>query len=388
MSDTHSSVGSRWIARPGLTVACLTLLQLCTFSLASGLADDSQIKFDGKQSFALQLANADIKSIAARLDAKDASRSLSVYILSAKGEVSKTPLDGELTLTGGTLRFRARYPLEAGMSYRAVYEPGAGAKSIVKTLQMPKRAKAPATTITDVYPTQDLLPENQLKFYVHFSAPMSRGEVYQRVHVLNEKGATIDLPFLELDQELWDARQQRITLLFDPGRIKRGLKPREEAGPVLEEGKRYTFVIDAEWLDAQGNPLSKPFRKSFRAGPPDDEIVNLARWKITGPKADSKSPLTIQFPKAMDQALAERLIWVETAAGKRVDGTSTLTEHEHRWEFLPDVNWSAGNYRVAIDSTLEDLAGNSVARPFEIDVLHPVEKRVSINIHYLPFAAR
>jgi hypothetical protein len=253
---------------------------------------------------------------------------------------------------------------------------------------MAKNVPGPATTVTAVYPTQDLLPENQLKFYLHFSAPMSRGEIYRRVHLLNEKEEMIDLPFLELEQELWDERQQRITLLFDPGRIKRGLKPREEAGPVLEEGKRYTFVIDADWSDAQGNPLAKGFRKSFRAGPPDDHIVETAQWKITAPEPNTKSALTLQFPKAMDHALAERLIWVEGADGKRLDGTTTLTEHEHKWEFRPSTNWVAGKYRIAADSTIEDLAGNSIAKPFEIDVLHPVEKKIEVKIRHLPFAVR
>ena len=46
-------------------------------------------------------------------------------------------------------------------------------------------------------------------------------------------------------------RATRFTLLFDPGRIKRGLKPAQRrVGPVLEEGKSYTLVIDRGWTDA------------------------------------------------------------------------------------------------------------------------------------------
>ena len=43
-------------------------------------------------------------------------------------------------------------------------------------------------------------------------------------------------PFLELEQELWSGDGRRFTLLFDPGRIKRGLKPREEQGPSSSRG--------------------------------------------------------------------------------------------------------------------------------------------------------
>jgi hypothetical protein len=319
---------------------------------------------------------------------------LTVYLVGAKGESSKTPLSGTASLENGVLRFRPRFPLEPGTAYRASFESverntnQKPAVSLTASFSIPKKAASPATTVVAVYPTQDVLPENQLKFYLHFSAPMSRGEAYSRVHLLDDQGKAVDLPFLELEQELWDSPQKRLTLLFDPGRIKRGLKPREDVGPVLEEGKKYTFVIDADWLDAQGNPLAQSVRKSFRAGPPDDEPIDLAKWKIAAPRADSRQPLSIQFPKALDHALAERLVWVETAQGVRVAGAALLADKEHRWSFSVDKPWAAGDYRVAVDSTLEDLAGNSVGKPFEIDVLRPVEKKVEAKLHYLPFAVR
>ncbi len=54
--------------------------------------------------------------------------------------------------------------------------------------------------------------------------------------LLNEKGRKLDVPFLEVGEELWDPTGTRLTLLLDPGRIKRGLKPREDLGPILEAG--------------------------------------------------------------------------------------------------------------------------------------------------------
>ena len=50
------------------------------------------------------------------------------------------------------------------------------------------------TVVEAVYPTAERLPENQLKFYLHFSAPMSRGEAYRRVQLLDEKGKAVELP--------------------------------------------------------------------------------------------------------------------------------------------------------------------------------------------------
>ncbi len=59
-----------------------------------------------------------------------------------------------------------------------------------KLLAFPRNLLALQPRLSPSIPLK-VFPENQLKFYVHFSAPMSRGEVYRRVHVFNEKGASI-----------------------------------------------------------------------------------------------------------------------------------------------------------------------------------------------------
>ncbi|MCX7667077.1 MAG: hypothetical protein N2112_16210, partial [Gemmataceae bacterium] len=112
-----------------------------------------------------------------------------------------------------------------------------------------KRPATPPTHVVQVYPTSEMVPENLLKFYLEFSGPMKRGEVYKHVKILDAKGKPVVLPFLELDEELWDVTGTRLTLFIDPGRIKRGLKPREEDGPVLEAGERYTLEISTNWKD-------------------------------------------------------------------------------------------------------------------------------------------
>ncbi len=129
---------------------------------------------------------------------------------------------------------------------------------------------------------------------------MSRGEAYSHIRLLNAAGRAVADPFLELNEELWSGDGRRFTLLFDPGRIKRGLKPREEVGPVLEAGKSYTLVIDRQWPDAHGNPLAGEFRKSFRAGPPDQESPSPRDWKIQAPAAGTRHPLEVSFPEPLD----------------------------------------------------------------------------------------
>ena len=95
---------------------------------------------------------------------------------------------------------------------------------------VPKAAPRAATRIEQVYPSTDTLPANTLKLYIYFSAPMRRGEAWQHIRLLDEHGAPVELPFLEIDQELWDPTNTRLTVLFDPGRIKRGLVPLQRIG--------------------------------------------------------------------------------------------------------------------------------------------------------------
>src|SRR5262245_25297351 len=140
----------------------------------------------------------------------------------------------------GILIFRPQFPLDPGIVYRAVFHPNQ-----LPGVSSPKKEpivaifKAPvthseATTVKGIFPTAARLPENLLKFYVHFSAPMSRGNIYEHIRLLDSVGKVIELPFLEIDEELWNPTMTRLTLFIDPGRIKRGVLPLEEIGPALE----------------------------------------------------------------------------------------------------------------------------------------------------------
>ncbi len=66
---------------------------------------------------------------------------------------------------------------------------------------------------------------------------MSRGEAYRRIHLLDADGKPIERAFLELGEELWDPDGKRFTLFIDPGRIKRGLKPRKGRRPRAGAGQ-------------------------------------------------------------------------------------------------------------------------------------------------------
>ena len=55
---------------------------------------------------------------------------------------------------------------------------------------------------------------------------MQRGDIYRYIRLLDDEGIAVELPFLEIEQELWSRDGHRLMLLLDPGRVKRELKPR------------------------------------------------------------------------------------------------------------------------------------------------------------------
>jgi hypothetical protein len=190
------------------------------------------------------------------------------------------------------------------------------------------------------------------------------------------------LPFLELDQELWDRDSTRLTVLFDPGRIKRGLLPLKEIGPAIEEGGAYTLVVDREWLDGRGAPLAERYLKSFRVGPPDREPIDPAKWRIDGPRTGTREPLVIGFGEPLDYALLQHTI---TVPG--VTGAIEVGRDETEWRLTPDQPWGAREYQVVVQTALEDLAGNHVGRAFDVDVFDPITNaipRETVSVRFRP----
>jgi len=283
------------------------------------------------------------------------------------------PLLGASRREADKLVFEARYGLSDGMSYRVVYRSSPDAEPVSKVFEIPKRNAEPSTVLEAVYPSVDILPENLLKLYFQFSAPMSRGEAYRRIRLVDAAGKTVEAPFLELEQELWDAEGKRLTLLFDPGRVKRELVPNVEVGLALHAGRRYAIVVDAEWRDANGVPLKAAARKEFLAGEPDYDVPNPKTWKLTAPSANSREPLTVELPEPLDRALLERVVAATNFRGEPIDGSVEIDRQETRWRFTPDAPWTPGRYRLQAETILEDLAGNSIGRPFEVDDFRRVE---------------
>jgi hypothetical protein len=196
------------------------------------------------------------------------------------------------------------------------------------------------------------------------------------------------LPFLELDEELWNPAMTRLTLIIDPGRIKRGVRPLEEVGPALEAGKRMRLVIDADWKDAAGKSLGRKFEKAFGVAPPDREPPDPVHWKVAPPQAGTRSPLVVQFGESMDHAIAQRLIEVRAANGRAIQGEVELADEERSWRFVPAEPWPAGTLEVVTPVTIEDLGGNNVGKPFDVDLFEQKPRGTGSGVVRVPFEIR
>ena len=281
------------------------------------------------------------------------------------------PLAGKSVRTAGGWEFRPRFPLRAGKAYRIRIRTGDGGLRDFY-LSTPAVDRTPAK-VTKVFPSSQTIPANTLKFYLHFATPMEKGNVYQYVRLRKSDGTKIELPFLEIEQEFWSRDSLRLTLLLDPGRIKRGLKPREQMGPIFEAGKNYELVVSGDWPDGNGVKLGDDFIKTYRATEEDYQQPQPEDWRFKLPKVDSSDPFVVSFDEALDHSMLQHAIEVRHSNGSAMEGRYTAATDSKSLTFTPKLPWSAGSYQLAIATNLEDQAGNSVGRQFDVDVFEKTE---------------
>lgn len=299
------------------------------------------------------------------------------------------PVAGRFELEDDAICFIPRFPFVDGTSYSLLVEstlgktarrplsptlPGEGGRGMLShfeafTIQRPARNTTPATRVVAIYPSADELPVNQLKLYVHFSRPMSEGWALRAVHVRRaDTGEPLEGVFLSMEPELWDPQRQRLTLLLDPGRIKRGLVPNQEVGYPLIEGVPVVVSVDSAFRDANGRPLRTEARARYNIGPPVRARVDPRNWRYDSPAAGSMTGLSVTFDRPLDHALLEHCLRVIDAAGASVPGEATIGPAEWCWWFEPRQPWKEGRHQLVVAPLLEDLAGNSLIRVFDRDL--------------------
>jgi hypothetical protein len=309
---------------------------------------------------------------------------ISVYY----GEVSKTTnqpkIIGEFTNSGFAIRFRSKYGFSTGTSYTVLITSKNQVERFV--VHTPKSNYKPSTYIKNVYPTASQLPMNQLKFYIEFSAPMRQGNAFQNIHLYKLPEEKLESEaFLVTAEELWNPEKTRVTIFFDPGRIKRGVQPNLQLGLPLVEGHKYKLVIDKEWLDVNDVKLTKGFEKIFDVVSVDRESPSSENWKTDFPKAKNKLPIKIDFKEAMDFGLLHSAIVIVDQENRYVEGIIKLSENESKWMFTPKNKWLKGNYKMIINAWLEDLSGNNLNRKFDVNLNSERDAPKNIKEVQIPF---
>ena len=290
------------------------------------------------------------------------------------------PLAGTIQVAGDSLSFTPRFrPGDIG-ALRVTVDGVLHSFAIAAPA-----APVPMAELVAVHPSSTTVPANQLRWYLEFSGPMREGEAARNAHLVDSAGREVAGAFLPVEEELWDPSRRRLTLLFDMGRVKRGIRTHEEAGPPLEPGRTYSLVVDPAWRDARGAALLKGGLHRFRAAAPDVRSPDPAAWRVSSPAAGCTEPLAVELDGTIDHAMSLTLIGV-WRDGTRLEGAASLSADGRRWSFVPAAPWVAGAHELRVSRALEDPSGNSVARLFEV----PADVRASESTGAwvtLPFSA-
>jgi len=302
------------------------------------------------------------------------------------------PIIGEHRIVGDTLTFTPAFAFDPGRRYHVRFDPssltvGSATTAMTTTVGLAASTAVPSTIVVHVFPSGETVPENLLRMYLEFSAPMGRPTGLPHIRLLDDTGEEVAQPFLPLDYELWNQDRTRFTVFFDPGRVKDDILPNRQMGRALVAGRQYTLVIDQGWRDAAGLPLKADYRRTFRATPEDRQPLDPAQWRVAAPSAGGRDPVVVTFPEPLDHGLLMRAVGVRRDA-MPLEGDVSVDATETRWSFRPKVPWTRGRYEIIALSILEDLAGNQIGRAFEVDRFDAVDEDPEPQTITVPFAVK
>ncbi|HVG17292.1 MAG TPA: Ig-like domain-containing protein, partial [Chitinophagaceae bacterium] len=162
-----------------------------------------------------------------------------------------------------------------------------------------------------------------------------------------------------------------LTLWLDPGRIKRELIPNQKLGAPLQKGRKYSIAVSGQWESAQGLAINRLHTKNFITTARDSISPQPLLWKLQLPKEGTLEPLTMTFNEALDYFLLQETVSILNNREEAVKGSIKLSGDEKSLQFVPQQKWQKGKHIIRVASYLEDLAGNSIERPFDRDIRLP-----------------
>jgi hypothetical protein len=302
-------------------------------------------------------------------------------------------ISGDREVAGGTVRFIPDFPFEPGVRFRAILDLGALgepglAEVLIHEFSFPKAVSANEPEVSQVFPSSDVLPENLLRFHVRFSRPMRRGRAGANIAVLGPGGSPAPDVLYRAPVELWNTSMTCLTILLDPGRLKRGVGPNRMLGPPLKVAERYMLAVGPGMIDVNGRPLRQRFAKAFTVCEAVRAPVAVEDWMIVPPMADSREPLELTFPMPLDWAGLWHGIAVVSEGGEQISGRVAIDHDETRWCFTPDTAWRAGFHSIRISPHLEDACGNTPYGAFDGPFRSVEQVALETAVHSVPFEVK
>ncbi len=266
----------------------------------------------------------------------------------------RSPVTGRYRVAGDLAYFAPAFPFIEGQVYSALIMGTTIKEFVVGLDSLPEQPEVVA-----IYPSGPVIPENTLRFYIEFARPMQPHRAEEFIALQRADGTEDRAAFMSFKQELWNRDRTRLTLLMDPGRIKRGVATNLELGPALESGQSYALVVGDGWPGANGATLDKGFRAAFVVGDPLRTRPDPERWVASAPRLRTLDPLDIRFDRPFDHVQLRHAIVVQDTRGRPIGGSVSVLQNGSVWRFVPDDVWIDPEILVAVDATLEDVAGNN-----------------------------
>ncbi|MEM8859388.1 MAG: hypothetical protein AAGD96_13760 [Chloroflexota bacterium] len=291
---------------------------------------------------------------------------LAVFVENVGDRIDSQAVQGRHSVEGDVLTFSPYFPFEKGMTYLVrTKNPDPKGTYEFHPFRLGEKPIVDQPKVLHIYPSADRLPENLLRFYIYFNTPMKIGEALKHVRLIDAAGNVDPHAFMEFKQELWSPDGKRLTILFDPGRIKRGVSTNLELGPALLEGNHYYLSISTAWQDAYGQPLSEEITKEFEVVTAYRQCLTAKGLEIDKPKPNSSEPLSIRFDRVIDHALVYSMIQIHDEKTNLIVGHWEVLEQDRLIQFIPESSWQKGDYQIVIDSRMEDVAGNNLQTPLD-----------------------
>ncbi|WP_227271030.1 hypothetical protein [Roseobacter weihaiensis] len=256
-----------------------------------------------------------------------------------------------------------QFPLLESAAHDLVLAYGDSAQRVISVERT--FSLGPAPRVMAVWPDAEIVPANILRFYLKFDQPMARGSVAEHVHLETADGEVLTDVFLNLGVELWSPDQTRVTLMLDPGRIKRGVGPNTALGAPLDVGETYKLVVDRAMRDAQGRPLTVDYSHTFLAASAERRAVDPANWRIETPAIETREPVRVSFDRVVDRPNVLRYLAVVGSEGSRVEGHAEMIDQT--WMFSPVDAWPSDPVALHVSARTEDAAGNTLCFAFDVE---------------------